>query len=231
MRKGFPNLDRCAIPWRIEKPKRLEREIADFPEISRRRIEHHWIPLMRRKLRCGDDLATERARQSSFLESLELANRLARKPLGAAGVFRLHTALTGKPSAYRLTPVTVRKRTGQTVGRYPSAGDIRVLMEEFFHWRETYRFLHPVSFACASHMILLSIHPFNDGNGRLSRMVEWMDLKRARHPLAKVVHPELLIHFEFQKYCNALMGARRNGSLDSGLTFFFESYRLFAQSY
>jgi Fic family protein len=52
------------------------------------------------------------------------------------------------------------------------AKDIPVRMEEYIEWvkKERDRY-HPVMFAAEGHRKMVNIHPFTDGNGRISRLV------------------------------------------------------------
>jgi len=54
----------------------------------------------------------------------------------------------------------------------PKANDVPLKMRQFFDWTEKERNnLHPVMFAAEAHRQLVNIHPFTDGNGRVSRLV------------------------------------------------------------
>jgi len=54
----------------------------------------------------------------------------------------------------------------------PKADDVPQKMRQYFDWIEKERdALHPVMFAAEAHRQLVNIHPFTDGNGRLSRLV------------------------------------------------------------
>ena len=54
----------------------------------------------------------------------------------------------------------------------PKAKDIPGKMEKYIKWLNKNRNkLHPVMFAAESHRQLVNIHPFTDGNGRVSRLV------------------------------------------------------------
>jgi Fic family protein len=56
--------------------------------------------------------------------------------------------------------------------RLPKAENVPVKMREFIEWtNNTRNNLHPVLFAAESHLKLVNIHPFTDGNGRISRLV------------------------------------------------------------
>jgi Fic family protein len=54
----------------------------------------------------------------------------------------------------------------------PKAIDIPAKMKEYFDWLNNERdSFHPVMFAAEAHRRLVNIHPFTDGNGRISRLV------------------------------------------------------------
>ena len=80
------------------------------------------------------------------------------------------------------------------VGRYIGAppGDCEQLVEDFCDWlndenvapdgQEQYKLAWQVIKAIVAHMMLAFIHPYGDGNGRLSRLVEFAILLRAGVP-------------------------------------------------
>jgi Fic family protein len=54
----------------------------------------------------------------------------------------------------------------------PKAKDVPMKMQEFMEWTNSKRNnFHPVMFAAEAHRKLVNIHPFTDGNGRISRLV------------------------------------------------------------
>jgi Fic family protein len=54
----------------------------------------------------------------------------------------------------------------------PKAKDVPGKMGKYIEWLNKNRDkLHPVMFAAESHRRLVNIHPFTDGNGRVSRLV------------------------------------------------------------
>ena len=72
------------------------------------------------------------------------------------------------------------------VGRYqaPHHEDIPVMMEQFCRWIEDghNNIQLGILQAIAAHVMFACIHPYGDGNGRMSRWVEIMLLMRARVP-------------------------------------------------
>jgi hypothetical protein len=71
-----------------------------------------------------------------------------------------------------LTPQQVAAGFETAVIAYPDADTVVARLDEFFAWCGTNRdVMPPVEFAAAAQRHLVSIHPFADGNGRLSRLV------------------------------------------------------------
>jgi len=74
---------------------------------------------------------------------------------------------SGKAGCYREKPVFV---TGSQHS-FPRPEELHVKMNEFENWMRTERDkLHPVEYAVLIHKHLVFIHPFEDGNGRISRL-------------------------------------------------------------
>ena len=103
-------------------------------------------------------------------------------PLTESLIREFHRILTGgiayphnDPGRYRSLDVTA--------GRYqaPPPGDVPDLMFRFIEWlNQGYgKALDPIVRAIVAHFLLVSIHPFGDGNGRTSRGVESFLLYRA----------------------------------------------------
>ena len=54
----------------------------------------------------------------------------------------------------------------------PKANEVQKKMKEYIKWTRMERNnFHPVMFAAETHRKLVNIHPFTDGNGRISRLV------------------------------------------------------------
>lgn len=69
----------------------------------------------------------------------------------------------------------------------PSPAEVQPLMSEFFSWYERSRGrLHPVELAALCHLKLVTIHPFSDGNGRISRLLMNFVLKKHGYPMLNI---------------------------------------------
>lgn len=88
---------------------------------------------------------------------------------------------------YKKYPNSVRLESGEMF-EYASVMDTPMLMGDLMRWlRETEQHdsLHPVELAARLHYKLVRIHPFDDGNGRISRLV--MNYVLLKHGLPPVI--------------------------------------------
>lgn len=61
----------------------------------------------------------------------------------------------------------------------PDAKEIEREMKQFIHWFNTENNLEPVIKSAIAHLWFVTIHPFEDGNGRIARAIADMQLARA----------------------------------------------------
>ena len=73
------------------------------------------------------------------------------------------------------------------------------MLTEFFQWyNRNKNKMHPVELAAIAHLKFVTIHPFGDGNGRISRLMMNFILNKKKYPM-------LNIPYEGRKsYYNAL---------------------------
>lgn len=84
-----------------------------------------------------------------------------------------------RPGNWRTDPVGITGADGALVYRAPDAGDVPVLMAEVVEWLERGDLdAHAVVRAAMAHLHVVSVHPFHDGNGRVSRIVQSLVLAR-----------------------------------------------------
>ena len=66
----------------------------------------------------------------------------------------------------------------------PSPVEVHPMLAEFFQWyKKNHDKIHPVELAALAHLKLVSIHPFGDGNGRVTRLVMNFVLNIKKYPL------------------------------------------------
>lgn len=78
----------------------------------------------------------------------------------------------------------------------PTAIELEMLLKEFFGWysREKKR-IHPVELAALVHLKFVTIHPFTDGNGRISRLMMNFVLKKNKFPLLDVPYTKRAAYY------------------------------------
>jgi Fic family protein len=83
------------------------------------------------------------------------------------------------PGRWRTGPVRIVNSDGTVAYEGPDATDVPALMDEVVNWlRAGDRDAHPVVRAAMAHLHVISVHPFRDGNGRVSRIVQSLVLAR-----------------------------------------------------
>jgi Fic family protein len=83
------------------------------------------------------------------------------------------------PGRWRTGSVGVTGNDGHLVYQAPVAGEVPSLMTEVVEWlRNGDPDAHVVVRAAMAHLHVVSVHPFHDGNGRISRIVQSLVLAR-----------------------------------------------------
>ena len=116
------------------------------------------------------------------------ATRNCNVPLDRERIFGWHCALfpTGKSGSYPITVGNYREGDVQVVSgsighekvhyMAPPASDVNDCMEEFMYWFNNGAGISDIIRSAIAHLIFVSIHPFDDGNGRIGRAIADMAL-------------------------------------------------------
>jgi Fic family protein len=101
----------------------------------------------------------------------------------------------------------------------PYAIELDFLLRDFFDWyHENKKTLHPVQLAGLAHLKFVTIHPFGDGNGRLSRLL-------MNYVLNKNGYPMLIIPYSQRKsYYTALERSQLKKDENVFILWFFKRY-------
>lgn len=84
---------------------------------------------------------------------------------------------------------------GTTV-HLPYPAELNVLLKEFFTWyNQAKNKLHPVELAALVHLKFVSIHPFTDGNGRISRILMNFVLNKNKFPMLDISYSNRLSYY------------------------------------
>lgn len=69
----------------------------------------------------------------------------------------------------------------------PLASEVEFLFQEFLEWyNQSKKTLHPVELAGLVHLKFVTIHPFSDGNGRISRLLMNFVLNKNEFPMLDI---------------------------------------------
>jgi Fic family protein len=150
------------------------------------------------------------------------------KPLTIRRLFDWHAALfpTGRSGMSRIKSGALRddkKGTMQVVSgaigkekvhyEAPAAGRLRVEMRKLLHWFEKDNSMDLVLKAGVAHLWFVTIHPFDDGNGRIARAIADTELARSERSPQRFYSMSAQIRQEREAYYE-ILEATQKGSLD-----------------
>lgn len=121
--------------------------------------------------------------------TFELINDWAKdkgRPLSEMAVKNLHEVLLVRP--FWKEALTTDGQPTRRLIKNSSPQETPMLMGELVQWyrdEEEKKILHPVALAALLHYRFVRIHPFDDGNGRISRLL--MNYVLLRHHLPPVI--------------------------------------------
>src|SRR6185312_9687792 len=95
----------------------------------------------------------------------------------------------------------------------PDAGVLEKEMKQFLQWFNTKQQLDPVIKAAIAHLWFVTLHPFDDGNGRIARAIADMQLTRADGDGRRFYSMSAQIRIERKEYYNMLERTQK-GNLD-----------------
>ena len=131
-------------------------------------------------------------------------------PTGRSGLYKI------KVAAWRNGPMqVVSGAMGKEKVHFeaPSAEKVPKEMPGFLHWLNDTQELDPVIKAAIAHLWFVTIHPFDDGNGRIARAIADMQLARADQSKQRFYSMSAQIVKERSDYYDILENTQK-GSLD-----------------
>ncbi|CAK7218389.1 hypothetical protein SCUCBS95973_003467 [Sporothrix curviconia] len=155
---------------------RLESALPDKPEAESIELRNHivacqWIA----------DTAASRAQtcEAGFNEDqVRALSMLTMSGLDPRGLYPWAIGPRVRLGQYRQVPIGVKSNP---MAVFPYHLEVPACMHRFFEWRARVfaeKNLHPLILACHAMVYFLQIHPFIDGNGRVSRLIMQDDLMR-----------------------------------------------------
>lgn len=148
------------------------------------------------------------------------------QPLTKNRLFDWHAALfpTGRSGMHQITTANWRSdKNGamqvisDPIGRErihfeaPPAKQINAEMKSFISWFNTQQMLDPLLKAGIAHLWFVTIHPFEDGNGRIARAITDMQLARNDMRPQRFYSMSAQIRLERSDYYHALEKTQKNG--------------------
>ena len=101
----------------------------------------------------------------------------------------------------------------------PSPVEVQPLLRDFFRWYDSIKSsTHPVELAAAVHLRFVTVHPFSDGNGRMSRLLTNFILQRHGYPLLNIPYDNR------RSYYNALERSQLKKIDSIFILWFFRRY-------
>ena len=77
-------------------------------------------------------------------------------------------------------------KVARSKAEFPAPVELDLLLREFFKWYNKNKELYPVLLAALAHLKFVSIHPFSDGNGRMSRIILNFILYKNKYPMLDI---------------------------------------------
>jgi Fic family protein len=131
-------------------------------------------------------------------------------PTGRSGMYKIKTA-DWRDDVMQVTSGAMGKETVHFEA--PPASKVPSEMNVFLDWIEKYTDLDAVLKAVLAHLWFVTIHPFDDGNGRIARAITDMLLARADKSPQRFYSMSAQIQAERNKYYDILESTQK-GNLD-----------------
>lgn len=134
-------------------------------------------------------------------------------PTGHSGMFKLTVAAYRDDAAGAMQVISGGIGHEKVHYEAPSAAVIQAEMTHFLHWFNNELGLDPVVKAGLAHLWFVTLHPFDDGNGRIGRAICDMALARADGSPQRFYSLSALMQREREDYYNSLEQTQK-GTLD-----------------
>ncbi len=149
----------------------------------------------------------------NYREVLKYLDKIREEPITEKILLGIHKLTTKKilikeqSGKYRMVNVRVTNlATGETSYLPPTPSQVSNLVRDFFFWlnRLQANEVHPVLKAAITHYILVAIHPFVDGNGRVARALATLALFKEGYDIKKFFSIEEYFDRDAGRYYSVL---------------------------
>jgi Fic family protein len=134
-------------------------------------------------------------------------------PTGRSGMTKIKTGAWRDESVGPMQVVSGAIRKEKVHYEAPKADRLKNEMGAFLKWFEGKDAIDPVLKAGLAHLWFVTIHPFEDGNGRIARAIADMALARSEHSGQRFYSMSAQIKLEHKEYYDVLE-ATQKGTMD-----------------
>ena len=134
-------------------------------------------------------------------------------PTGRSGMFKISTGEWRKDERGPMQVVSGGMGRERVHFQAPDAGRIEREMSQFLGWFNAEQNIEPVLKAGIAHLWFITIHPFDDGNGRIARAIADMQLAKAEGLPQRYYSMSAQIRRQRREYYDILEQTQR-GDLD-----------------
>lgn len=201
----------------VLKSSEIEGEMLDAAQVRSSIAKHLGIDLV--------GVAVVDRNVEGVVEMMLDATQQYAQPLTAERLFGWHSALfpAGRSGLYKIT--TGAWRTGENgamqvvsgaIGKEtvhfqaPDANKVPAEMEAFISWFNNKQNIDPVMKSAIAHLWFVTIHPFEDGNGRIARAIADMQLSRADETAQRFYSMSSQIRLERNMYYSMLENTQKS---------------------
>ena len=148
-------------------------------------------------------------------------------PTGRSGMFRISVGQWRKDETGAMQVVSGALGKEKIHFQAPDAALLATEMNKFITWFNEEQALDPVLKAAIAHLWFITIHPFDDGNGRIARAITDMQLAKAEGSPQRFYSISAQIEQQRKGYY-AILEKTQKGSLDISdwLIWFFDCFLL-----
>ena len=139
--------------------------------------------------------------------------RAALFPTGRSGLYKINVGTWRKDSIGPMQVVSGAIGRERVHFQAPDANRLDAEMSDFIDWFNEKQAIDPVLKAAIAHIWFITIHPFDDGNGRIARALTDMQLSRAEETTQRFYSMSAQIRLERSAYY-AILEKTQKGSLD-----------------
>ena len=230
---GFDQQDEAVLntlTLEIVKSSEIEGEILDLEQVRSSVARRLGIEL-------AGAIESER-HIDGIVEMMLDATQKYDSPLTKNRLFGWHSALfpTGWSNMYKITVADWRKDTtgpmqviSGAMGKEkihfeaPNSDRIDLEIEKFNHWVESENEIDPVLKSAIAHLWFITIHPFEDGNGRITRAITEMLLARSDNSTKRFYSMSSQIRIERKQYYEILEKTQKgNSEITNWILWFLE---------